>query len=123
MNQIVTEPGVYTVTVNNTCGSATDAVVIYEGSCSVYFPTAFTPNNDGQNDLLRPILRGVKELRYFRIYNRWGNLLYEMNAQQRGWDGTLNGVSQQSQTVVWMLEGLGLDGEVHQKKGTTVLVR
>ena len=43
----------------------------------IHVPTAFTPNNDGLNDFLRPALRGIKELRYFKVFNRWGQLLYE----------------------------------------------
>ena len=115
----------YTIEIktNTGCLTVDTQMVKTVKEVEIYVPSAFSPNKDGQNDFLRPILRGVKELRYFRVYNRWGNLLFEMKAQQQGWDGTLNGVPQQSQTVVWMLESLGLDGEIHQKKGTAVLVR
>jgi gliding motility-associated-like protein len=60
----------------------------------IYVPTAFTPNNDGRNDYLRPILLGVKQLQYFRVYNRWGQVVYTMQPNQLGWDGTLNGQQQ-----------------------------
>jgi len=89
----------------------------------IYVPTAFSPNADGQNDLLRPITMGIQQLRYFKIFNRWGQLIYEMNAGSKGWDGQINGSKQGTQTVVWMAEGLGLDGKVYIRKGTSVLVR
>lgn len=90
----------------------------------IYVPNAFTPNQDGRNDFLRPVVMGIRELRYFRVYNRWGKLLFDMKAgHQPGWDGTINGVLQPTQTLVWMVEGIGLDGAVHRRKGTTVLLR
>ncbi len=89
----------------------------------VYVPTAFTPNNDGKNDFLHPILLGIKEVRYFRVYNRWGQLLFESRNDKPGWNGTFKGIQQQTQTVVWMIEGIGVDGNIHNRKGTTVLLR
>src|SRR5215203_122818 len=89
----------------------------------IYVPTAFSPNSDGQNDLLRPITMGIQQLRYFKIFNRWGQLIYEMNAGSKGWDGQINGAKQGTQTVVWMAEGLGLDGKVYIRKGTSILIR
>jgi gliding motility-associated-like protein len=89
----------------------------------IFVPNAFTPNNDKHNDVLRPILRGVKQIAYFRVYNRWGNLLYESNSAESGWNGMLNGVPQPSQAVVWIVEGIGVDGKIYRQKGTTVLLR
>src|SRR5690606_6725732 len=51
----------------------------------IHVPKAFTPNGDGKNDVLKPILVGVRELSYFRIYNRWGNLLFETRDANKGW--------------------------------------
>ena len=89
----------------------------------LYVPTAFTPNNDGLNDFLRPTLMGVKELRYFRIYNRWGQLLFDSKTERPGWNGMFNGMAQPTQVVVWIAEGLGVDGRIYTKKGTSTLVR
>jgi len=89
----------------------------------VFVPTAFTPNKDGRNDYLRPILIGLKDLHFFRIFNRWGQLLYETKKPEQGWDGVFKGIDQTTQTVVWMLEGVGIDGAVYRQKGTTVLLR
>lgn len=92
-------------------------------SVEIYVPTAFTPNNDGLNDNLRPILRGVKELRYFRIYNRWGQVLYDTRSDMPGWNGMLKGIPQGTQVVVWVAEGVGVDGRVYRRKGYSTLVR
>ncbi len=89
----------------------------------IYVATAFTPNKDGLNDFLRPLLMGIKEVRYFRIFNRWGHLLFETKTDLPGWDGTLNGKLQSAQVVVWMVEGLGVDDAIYRRKGTSVLVR
>ncbi len=89
----------------------------------IHVPNAFTPNRDGRNDFLRPVAMGLRELRYFRVFNRWGKLLFDSRVAQPGWDGTINGVLQPPQTVVWMVEGIGVDGAIHQRKGTSVLLR
>ena len=89
----------------------------------IFVPNAFTPNNDGKNDYLHPIMRGIKEVRFFKIFNRWGELVYEMNGSGRGWNGTYKGVMQPTQTVVWMMEGVDANGRGYAKKGTSILVR
>ena len=92
-------------------------------AAEIYVPTAFTPNDDGKNDILRPTLMGMKELHYFRIFNRWGQLLYESKSGIQGWNGRIKGVLQSTQTFVWVASGLGVDGRVHTRKGTAVLIR
>jgi len=89
----------------------------------MYVPCAFTPNNDGINDFLRPILRGVKEISYFRIYNRAGQMLFETKTGKPGWDGTFKGVPQLSQVVVWMLVCVGVDNVSYAQKGISSLLR
>ena len=89
----------------------------------IMVPNGFTPNKDGRNDVLRPMLRGITNLRYFKIFNRWGQLLFETNREYEGWNGIINGSIQPTQTVVWVVEGVGADEKVYKKTGTTVLVR
>ncbi len=89
----------------------------------IYVPNAFTPNRDGLNDLLHPILMGIKELRYFRIFNRWGQLLFESKDELTGWDGNYKGIAQSSQALVWMAEGIGVDNRVYKRKGTSTIIR
>jgi gliding motility-associated-like protein len=89
----------------------------------IYVPTSFTPDGNGLNDYLRPVLMGFRSVNYFRVYNRWGKLLYQMQSDLPGWDGRINGVVQEMQTVVWMVEAVDVDGVTHQRKGTSILLR
>jgi gliding motility-associated-like protein len=89
----------------------------------IFVPNAFTPNADGKNDVLRPVFFGIKKLNYFRVYNRWGQLFYQTQNAETGWDGTFKNVGQETQTVVWVLEAIGVDGNAYTKKGTTLLLR
>lgn len=89
----------------------------------VHVPTAFTPNSDGRNDFLRPISFGIKEIRYFKIFNRWGQLIFETKNDRPGWDGTLNGIKVPTQVVVWVMEGIGVDNKTYVRKGTSTLIR
>jgi gliding motility-associated-like protein len=100
----------------------TQLVKIIKG-VDIYVPTAFTPNGDGKNELLRPILMGVKELQYFRIYNRWGQLLFETRTKWDGWDGKINGKAQTTGVFVWEAQALGVDGKTYRQRGTSVLIR
>ncbi|MDB5197743.1 MAG: gliding motility-associated C-terminal protein [Flaviaesturariibacter sp.] len=89
----------------------------------IYVPSGFTPDGDGRNDVLRPVVAGMKTFRYFRVYNRWGELLYETAAPGAGWDGKLHGILQATQAVVWVAEAERADGSKYVKKGTAVLIR
>jgi len=89
----------------------------------IFVPTGFTPNNDGRNDYLHPIFKGVAEVKHFRIFNRFGQLLFESNTELPGWDGSFKGLPQPQQAVVWVVECVGLDGVVYSQKGTSVLIR
>ena len=90
---------------------------------AMYVPNAFTPNGDGINDVLRPVLFGIKELYYFKIFNRLGQQVFQTNVAGKGWDGTLNGLPQSSQLVVWIAEGVGVDDKTYLLKGSSILLR
>ena len=116
----------YTIQITTSTGCVTVDTQLVKTikEVEVFVPTAFTPNNDRKNDFLRPILLGVRDVQYFKIFNRWGNLVYQMSSGENiGWDGSYLGIPQQTQTVVWMLKGVGVDGKTHIKKGTSVLLR
>jgi len=115
----------YTIEIKTKGGCVTvdTQLVKTVGKVEIYVPTAFTPNNDGLNDLLHPILFGVKELHYFKIYNKLGQQLFESKSSEAGWNGTFKGIPQLSQVVVWIAEGLGLDHKIYNRKGITILVR
>ena len=115
----------YTIRIETTSGCVTvdtQAVKIVPFA-EIQVPTAFTPNNDGKNDVLRPVLMGIKELRYFRVYNRWGQLLYETKTANTGWDGRIGGTQQKTEVVVWVAEGVGSDGRIYLRKGTSAIIK
>jgi gliding motility-associated-like protein len=89
----------------------------------ILVPTAFTPNGDGLNEVLRPVLFGIKQLRYFKIFNRQGQELFETSSIGSGWDGTFKGLPQLSQVVVWIAEGIGADDKIYDGKGSSLLIR
>ncbi|MES2848476.1 MAG: PKD domain-containing protein [Bacteroidota bacterium] len=105
--------------------SATDTVRIkvYLLPPSFYVPTAFSPNGDGLNEVLRPIMLGMRNLRYFKVYNRLGNLVFETTEIGKGWDGYYKGNPQDPGNYVWMAQGETWKGEFITRKGNAVLVR
>ncbi|HLI93178.1 MAG TPA: gliding motility-associated C-terminal domain-containing protein, partial [Puia sp.] len=71
----------------------------------------------------RPVAAGVAALKFFRIYNRSGELMYSTSQLGQGWDGTSSGKPQVAGTYVWMLEGVTYAGKLIQKRGTVILIR
>jgi len=117
---------IYQLLVTSISGcQASDSIRIrlYKVPPSFYVPSGFTPNNDGKNDLIKPILLGMKTLQYFRVYNRWGKLLFYTTQKGAGWDGTFKGNPQDPGTYVWMASGATFTGEVIVRKGYAVLIR
>ncbi len=115
----------YTIQIKTTSGCVTvdTQMVKTFKKIEIYVPTVFTPNGDGLNDYLRPVLMGFKKVNYFRVYNRWGQLLFQMNSDLPGWNGMIKGVLQDMQAIVWMIEAEDVDGIIHQKKGSSVIMR
>lgn len=116
----------YFVEVFNEAGcsdTATMKVIVFKTNPYVFVPTAFTPNGDGRNDILLPVPVGVKQIKYFRIYNRWGQLIFNTTTSGHGWDGRLSGTPQTSNVFVWMVEAEDYTGKRIFLKGTTTLIR
>lgn len=115
---------VLTASISYSC-SATDDIVIrlFKTGPSVFVPSGFTPNGDGLNDVIRPVLAGVKLLNYFRIYNRYGQLIYETKTPGAGWDGTIKGQPQQAGTFVYDCQTTDYLGKSLKAKGTFLLIR
>lgn len=93
-------------------------------SCYIAVPTAFTPNGDGINDYLYPLNAFKADNLEFRVYNRYGQLIFETVDWTKKWDGTLNGKPQVTGTYVWTLRYTDRDsGKKIFQKGTSVLIR
>ncbi|MGB5005292.1 MAG: T9SS type B sorting domain-containing protein, partial [Ferruginibacter sp.] len=97
-------------------------VKVYEGP-TYYLPNAFTPNGDGLNDIFRPTPVGIQSTDYFRIFDRYGSMMFETRQWMQGWDGTLKGKPASLGTYVWMIKGIDKNGAVVEMKGTVILVR
>ncbi len=89
----------------------------------VWVPKVFTPNGDGVNDVIRPIINGSFHFQFFSIYNRWGNQLFNSTDATRGWDGRLKGVLQPNETYLWIIGGTDRNNTRVQKRGMFTLVR
>ncbi|RYE21258.1 MAG: gliding motility-associated C-terminal domain-containing protein, partial [Sphingobacteriales bacterium] len=98
-------------------------VTVYRIEPSMYVPTAFTPNGDGQNDVIRPILIGMKSLTYFRVYNRFGEMVFSTSTIEHGWDGIFKGKPQDPATFIWIAQGVTFTNETINQKGYVVLIR
>jgi len=115
------------LTVNNLalgCSDSVTKMITVLDFCSTDIPTAFTPNGDGLNDTFGPHNALKADNYYFRIYNRWGQLIFEAKDWKKRWDGKFNGSLQGTGTFVWMLTYTGHDtGQKVLKKGTVTLIR
>jgi len=98
------------------------SVRVFKTLPDIFVPNAFTPGK-GINNIFRPIPVGISSLNYFRVYNRWGQLVYETERTEQGWDGTVGGKPQDAGTFVWMVQGIDYTGRTITKKGTMVLIR
>ncbi len=108
------------------CFNAQSTFTVYiEPLSSVDVPTAFTPNGDGVNDVVYVAGWGIKKLIYFKIFNRWGELVFETDDIKIGWDGTYKNVPQNTETYVYevSVEPYIDNGKPVLKKGTIKLLR
>ncbi|HQQ95110.1 MAG TPA: PKD domain-containing protein [Bacteroidia bacterium] len=90
---------------------------------SLDVPSAFTPNGDGVNDFIGVGGWGIRKLIYFKVFNRWGQLLYESNDLDRGWDGTFNGIEQNMETYIYQASVDTYTNETLSKSGSFKLIR
>lgn len=98
-------------------------IFVFETQPEVFIPTAFTPNGDGRNDEFRPTVAGMKHFFYLRVYNRWGQLLFNSGRPDIGWDGTFKGTRQASGTYVYTISAVDYTNKSYFRKGTFVLIR
>ena len=106
------------------CSDSATKIVTVLDFCTTDIPTAFTPNNDGLNDKFGPH-NALKADNYeFKVYNRWGQLVFRSTNWKDRWDGTIKGISQQPGVFVWMLSYTNKDSKQKVfKKGTVTLIR
>ena len=116
----------YKLIVTDIAGCADSAFVtvrVFKTNPYIFVPTAFTPNNDGRNDVIRPIAVGIQKINYFSVYNRWGQLVFTTTENRKGWDGRIGGRLQNSGVFVWMVSAVDYLGAPIFLKGTVALIR
>ncbi len=112
------------VTDNYGCKAADSVYLETRPCCIVSLPNAFTPNNDGKNDLFRIITIGHHDISYFRIFNRWGQTVYSSTDESAAWNGKSNGgVPCDGGMYYYAIRYKCADGETFEQKGEVMLVR
>lgn len=124
--QYITTPYIVKCTVTDSfgCENTAQKMIKVYSSCYLAVPNAFTPNGDGLNDYLYPLNAIKAEKLNFKVYDRWGQLIFQTNYWKRGWDGTYKGTPQPSGVYVWLLTYVDRDSkQPRQMKGTAALIR
>jgi gliding motility-associated-like protein len=117
---------VYTVkatTPEGCIGEDAVRVTVFKTQPDFFIPTGFTPNGDGKNDILKPIAVGISSIKFFSVYNRFGQLLFTTKEFGKGWDGLFNNTAQPSGTYIFTAQGVDYTGKIVDKRGTSVLIR
>lgn len=109
--------------VNNCFVNRSFQLKVLECPETIFFPTAFTPNNDGLNDVFKPVISKPLTQYYFAIYNRLGQKIFETTNQQLGWNGILKGIPQNSGSFVWVCKYKFAQKPFQQQKGSFSLIR
>jgi gliding motility-associated-like protein len=117
----------YQVEIKNDSGCvATDTVTVYViPDYAVFVPTAFTPNNDGNNDVFK-MYGNIQSIAFLdiQVYNRIGEKVFESQDHNFEWDGTFRGVLQNSSVYTWQMKLTFMDGHREElRKGTVTLIR
>jgi gliding motility-associated-like protein len=119
----VQTPGLYKLTVTNSCGSYTDDIVVTRGICQFVIPNAFTPNNDNINDFFR--LKNASFIARFemKIFNRWGQMVFSSTDASPGWNGKQNSLLSPEGNYNWVIVYTDRQGNTETKYGSVLLIR
>ena len=102
-------------------GYDTVFIQAYQGP-NYYVPNAFSPNGDGLNDVFRAVPVGMAKTEWFRVFNRYGQLVFETSQWLKGWDGKWKGKVQPLGAYVWIVKGVDKNGRIVEMKGTVMLL-
>jgi gliding motility-associated-like protein len=122
----IDKPGSFLVRAYNACSSDQKKFTVkFEGCpCEVFTPSAFTPNNDGLNDYFRPITKCAAKNYLFKVFNRYGNIVFTTNELNKGWDGKYKSFFLSSGVFVWILQYRNPNNNlIIRKQGTVTLIR
>lgn len=112
-----------TVTDANGCKSRDSVIIILEAGI-IEIPNAFTPNQDGRNDKLELLYTGLVEIEFFRVYNRWGEIIFETTDPTVGWDGTYKNEEQPAGVFTYLIKGIDPTTKLsYMKSGNVTLIK
>lgn len=122
----ISKPGLYWLQVkdNNNCPGK-DSIIVNPKDClqGFFIPNAFTPDNDGKNDLFKPLIFGdIKQYR-FVVYDRWGQVVFQSQRPGDGWNGKYHGMDRDSNVFTWTCQYQLAGQPLKIEKGTVLLVR
>ncbi|HEV7783188.1 MAG TPA: gliding motility-associated C-terminal domain-containing protein [Chitinophagaceae bacterium] len=126
---MATFPGVYWVEVINITSGCIkrDSITLQlppGGHCTIYVPSGFTPDRNGRNDLFKALGTGQVEVFSMKIFNRWGELIFNSSDKNIGWDGKYKGKDQPGGVYVYMIRYKEMSNqEMKLLKGTVTLIR
>jgi len=126
-NPIHIYESIYTMNVcleafNDACADTFCKNIFISFNGLVGVPNAFSPNGDGVNDVVKVEGRGIVSL-VFRIYNRWGEKVFETNDKNIGWDGIYKGSLQEMEVYTYAVEATLINGKTVPLKGNITLLR
>ena len=121
----------YSVKVTNTMGCTASDTIRFKVFCEqsqVYIPNLFTPDGDGVNDVLMVRGKGIKSVKNFRIFNRWGEIVFEKanfepNIKSHGWDGTIRGQKAPPDVYVYTCEVMCENDVPFTYKGNVAIIK
>jgi gliding motility-associated-like protein len=121
----------YAVEVMNIFGCKASDTLQIKAFCEdaqVFIPNAFTPNNDGYNDIFMVRGRGILNVKSFRVFNRWGEVVFEKsniapNDPSQGWDGTVKGVKGGPEVFVYTADVVCENGATFTYKGNVSILK
>lgn len=118
--------GIYTVSIDNQCGNINDMFTLEYKNCNcyIYFPNAFTPVGDGLNETFGAVYNCEFDYYKLKIFNRWGQLVFESDNPDLKWDGKSQLVEAETACYVWILEYSSIYTKALQsKKGIVSIIR
>ena len=127
ISYFISEPGDHefklVVTDSNGCADTANKYILIDPPVHVYIPNAFTPNNgDGLNQTFAPSFADIEKAT-LRIYNRWGEKVYEEMGTNPEWDGNFKGSPSMEGVYVYYIDVIGLNGKFYTYNGTVTLLK
>ncbi|OFX20539.1 MAG: hypothetical protein A2033_01095 [Bacteroidetes bacterium GWA2_31_9] len=121
----VKNEGLYEVSITNECNVISDSIYVHLLDCNSYLdvPSAFSPNGDGNNDILYAVGKNVEDIN-FTIFNRWGEKVFESFSLESGWNGEYKGKKLESDVFMYYISATSVtEGNKIERKGSVTIVK